>query len=223
MPQYPVNTGETTFVKDSLDSKVKLLDTVIQLLRAADSAEASARADAISTLQAALSTLETDVAAAQSLAESAYNLADAANDAADSSYIMRRNKDNTPSTDNVYDFGSSSLQWANIFSRAMTIGRNGYEWDINTNDGYVTLPSGAKIQWGRKTTSSSQGTISFASSFFSSVNTVIANVFDGDTDAIVGITIKSISKSSFSYWERFKANANIGNATEPFTWIAIGS
>lgn len=50
MPQYPVNTGETTFVKDSLDSKVKLLDTVIQLLRAADSAEASARESAISAL-----------------------------------------------------------------------------------------------------------------------------------------------------------------------------
>ena len=65
MPQYPVNTGETTFVKDSLDSKVKLLDTVIQLLRAADSAEASTRANAISTLQAALDALETNVTAAQ--------------------------------------------------------------------------------------------------------------------------------------------------------------
>ena len=61
---------------------------------------------------------------------------------------MRINKDNTPSSNNAYDLGSSSYQWANVFSRAMTIGREGYEWDINTNDGYVTLPSNVLINWG---------------------------------------------------------------------------
>ena len=30
----------------------------------------------------------------------------------------------------------------------MTIGREGYEWDINTNDGYITLSGDLLIHWG---------------------------------------------------------------------------
>ena len=213
---YPVNTGETTFVKDSADNKIKLLDTVIQLLRVADTSEASTRANAISTLQTALDALETNVTAAQSKADSAYSLAQTANNNAGSSYIMRRNKDNTPSSNNAYDLGSSSYQWANVFSRAMTIGREGYEWDINTNDGYVILPGGVLVHWGRVSrTSSGYATVSFVPSFKYAptlITTCAYNANDYFTSNGNGY-VANVSSTS----------AKVGTIDSYYTyWVAIG-
>ena len=150
MPNYPKVTGETVFAKDSLDGKIKLLDTIIQLLRTTDGDLDTAietLSQALSTVQSTANSASSAAATAQSRADSAYSLASTANSNANSSYIMKRNQSNNPSSNNAYSLGSSSYQWSNVVARAMQIGREGYEWEINSNDGYVTFNNGIIFEW----------------------------------------------------------------------------
>ena len=129
MPDYPKTTGELVTVKDPADNKTKLLDTLIQLLRNVDA-----------------STLET----LENLATTVSNL---------SGQAWKNNQTNLPTTNNAYDIGkyvgaadetelAQNRMIRHIYSMGMTLGREGYEWEINDTDGYVTLPSGMLIQWG---------------------------------------------------------------------------
>ena len=127
MPDYPKTTGELVTVKDSKDGQAKLLDTLIQLLRQADA----------ETLQ--------------SLNELAQTVSDLSGKA------WKNNQSNLPATNNTYDIGSLSQMIRHIYSMGMTLGVEGEDWEINTNDGYLTLPSGLMLQFGREDAGTSSG------------------------------------------------------------------
>ena len=120
MPDYPKTTGELVTVKDPADNTTKLLDTLIQLLRNADE----------STLQAL-----------QTLTETVQNL---------SGQAWKNNQTNLPASNNAFDIGSASQMIKSIYSMGMTLGREGYEWEINDTDGYAILSNGLLLQWGKK-------------------------------------------------------------------------
>ena len=120
---YPKVNGETVFAKDS-DGKVKLLDTIIQLLRTAD----TGMVNQINQALQAITQINTDIAGA-----------------------WKSGQSNLPAANNTYDIGSASQMIRSIYSMGMTLGREGYEWEINSNDGYITLPKNVLFQWGNFT------------------------------------------------------------------------
>ena len=248
MPNYPKVTGETVFAKDPLDGKVKLLDTIIQLLRTADSAEVTNRQNAIEALNTALSEFEAAINQDISNLESAINDVDTSNmyaknadlipssnnsyDLGSSSryfntafityaYINELRKTLLPYYDNNYALGSASYQWSNVYSRAMQIGREGYEWDINTNDGYLTLASGLMIEWGYfsqgSSSSSETMTVTFPKAFPSkcvfAYGEQVSN-YDGGRDSDYrGFPVQALSKTTFKF-QRYDGR--------PQYWFALG-
>lgn len=135
MPDYPKTTGELVTVKDPLDNKTKLLDTLIQLLRNADESTLKA----LNNLVATVSTL--------------------------SAQAWKNNQTNLPESNNAYDIGSASQMIKSIYSMGMTLGREGYEWEINDTDGYITLPSGIVVQWKTREGISGSGEMSYTWTF----------------------------------------------------------
>lgn len=121
---YPKVSGETVFAKDPADGKVKLLDTILQLLRTAD----SGMVNQINQALQAITQINTDIAG-----------------------VWKSGQSNLPAANNTYDIGSASQMIRSIYSMGMTLGREGYEWEINSNDGYVLLASNVMLQWKKMT------------------------------------------------------------------------
>lgn len=139
MPDYPKTTGELVTVKDPSDNQTKLLDTIIQLLRNAD-------ASTLETLNNLVTTVSTL-----------------------SGQAWKNNQTNLPASNNAFDIGSASRMIKSIYSMGMTLGREGYEWEINDTDGYITLPNGILFQFGRANAKNLNGkqTIEFLKPFSS--------------------------------------------------------
>ena len=86
-------------------------------------------------------------------------------------------------------------------SNAMTVslGQNGY---AKFNNGFL-------IQWGKKTSGTSTGTIYFPISFY-------------DANYSITMSCNNISYSYFGYNNKYQQAANAGTNTAMFYWIAVG-
>ena len=147
MPDYPKTTGECVTVKDPADGQAKLLDTLIQLLRAAD----TSTLDSLNNLINSFNTL---------------------NGAA-----WKNNQTNLPATDNSYDIGSNTQMIKSIFTHGLQIGEEGEDWWIGDNSGYITLPSGMAMQWKKESgKNTSRHTFTFPKSLQASIVYIGATV-----------------------------------------------
>lgn len=91
-------------------------------------------------------------------------------------------------------------------------------------NGYYKLPDGLIIQWGKKTSSTSSGTIYFPISFLDTNYSLQLTCMNGNTtnDSSWIANYSDISKGYFSYNNKYQQAANAGTNSAPFYWIAIG-
>lgn len=101
-------------------------------------------------------------------------------------------------------------------SNAMTVslGQNGY---AKFNNGFL-------IQWGKKTSGASTGTIYFPISFYDANYSITMSCNNGNTsnDSSWIANWTNISYSYFGYNNKYQQAANAGTNTAMFYWIAVG-
>lgn len=101
----------------------------------------------------------------------------------------------------------------------------------STNVNYIEFGNGVLIQWGKKTSGESSGTITFPKSF-KNTNYVVTFGYDLANPSQYGANntayIASKSNGSFTFEERYMNKYNTGTgvsggtAGDPFDWVAIG-
>lgn len=91
-------------------------------------------------------------------------------------------------------------------------------------NGYAKFNNGFLIQWGKKTSGTSTGTIYFPISFHDANYSITMSCNNGnpsnDSSWIANWTI--ISYSHFGYNNKYQQAANAGANTAMFQWIAVG-
>ena len=193
---YPKVTGETVFAKDPADGKVKLLDTIIQLLRTAD----SGMVNQINQALQAITQINTDIAG-----------------------VWKSGQSNLPAANNTYDIGSASQMIRSIYSMGMTLGREGYEWEINSNDGYVILSSGLMIQWRQVSGSNSdRHSVTFTTYFPTALVFATATAITSINDTVCSFKLYSYSRTSMTYQFTWANHNGGGYASEDHICFAIG-
>jgi hypothetical protein len=90
--------------------------------------------------------------------------------------------------------------------------------------GFQRFPTGITFQWGYETTASSDFIVNFPVTFTRGLLSVVASpVSPTPTGLIRNVNIGALTVSSFGIHKRYAFNGGaVGEATEPFMWLAVG-
>ncbi len=93
-----------------------------------------------------------------------------------------------------------------------------FNYGSNENGSWLKLPNGLTLQWGKKTSNLSKGTITLPIPFTSGNYNVTTTMRHNSGNSILVAMIENVTSTSFDFHSVY----NSGMATEPFDWFAIG-